>query len=108
MMYESILNHKLLKDIDIMDYFNFEKVHKVMTFLEWKWYNSYTATGVPSIPELRTFAREQIWYAVNTMQRLNETEYTTFCGGLQTRTWIEDGKIYVSIQFILEGWDNFD
>ena len=109
MMYESILNHKLLKDIDnVMDWFNFERVHDVMTFLEWKWYNSSTDTGVPSVPELRQFAREQIWATVNSMQRKNKTESEIMCGGFQTRSWIEEGEIYISIQFVLEGWDNFD
>ena len=109
MMYESILNHKLLKDIDnVMDWFNFERVHNVMTFLEWKWYNSYTDTGVPSIPELRQYAREQIWSTVNSMHRTNETEYTIQSGGFQTRSWLIDGEIFISLQFVLEGWDNLD
>lgn len=38
---------------DILDEFNFEKVHKAMEALDWTWYDS----GVPRIAELRKTAR---------------------------------------------------
>ena len=37
----------------VMDRFNFDKVHKVMTFLNWTWASS---DGVPSIEELKSCA----------------------------------------------------
>ncbi len=39
----------------IMGAFDFEKVHKVMTFLEWKW-GAINEAHVPSIEELKTEA----------------------------------------------------
>jgi hypothetical protein len=38
---------------DILDEFNFEKVHKAMEALDWTWHDS----GVPTIAELRRSAR---------------------------------------------------
>jgi len=40
---------------EILDEFDFEKVHKVMVALDWKWYGT---PGVPSIGDLRRNARE--------------------------------------------------
>lgn len=39
---------------EILDEFNFEKVHKVMVSLDWKWNST---DGVPAIADLRRTAR---------------------------------------------------
>lgn len=39
---------------EILDEFDFEKVHRVMQALDWKWHNT---DGVPSIADLRRMAR---------------------------------------------------
>ena len=45
-----------LKINDIMDNFDFDCVHRVMEFLNWKWVFANTSSGVPSIDEIRDFA----------------------------------------------------
>ena len=45
-----------LKINDIMDNFDFDCVHRVMEFLNWKWVFAKTSSGVPSIDEIRDFA----------------------------------------------------
>jgi len=40
---------------EIMDSFDFQKVHKIMEFLNWEWYE-----GVPDIYSLRTAARKHL------------------------------------------------
>jgi len=47
---------------EILDEFDFEKVHKVMTALDWEWYST---DGVPSIAELRREARRLLKDLVN-------------------------------------------
>lgn len=37
---------------DILENFDFSKVHSVMTHLEWKWAFAKTESGVPSMGEL--------------------------------------------------------
>lgn len=39
---------------EILDEFDFEKVHRVMLALNWKWYDT---EGIPSIADLRRMAR---------------------------------------------------
>lgn len=41
----------------IMDSFDFNKVHKAMQLLDWKWVNDSAAFSVPAEYELRTTAR---------------------------------------------------
>ena len=48
--------YKMKENIDKMiNNFDFEKVHKVMSFLDWRW---YPLNVVPSIDELKKQARE--------------------------------------------------
>jgi hypothetical protein len=47
------MNNKIIDEI--MDEFDFEKVHRTMKALEWTWYGS---DGVPTIGDLRRTARE--------------------------------------------------
>ena len=43
-----------------MERFDFEKVHKVMKFLNWKWAMSSNGYDVPSIEDLRAWALHQL------------------------------------------------
>jgi hypothetical protein len=47
---------------DIMDEFEFDKVHKVMEFLDWKWWFDGETERVPEVYELRKKAREYLRY----------------------------------------------
>jgi hypothetical protein len=58
--------HQLSLIDDIIDEFNFEKVHIAMTALDWKWVNSntgddgYLKLQVPTLVRLKEFARYQL------------------------------------------------
>lgn len=47
---------------EILDEFDFERVHKVMVALDWQWYNT---AGVPSIGDLRRAARSLLQQVVD-------------------------------------------
>lgn len=47
---------------EVMDWFDFDKVHKAMKALEWKW--AGCLNGVPEVPELRKKARELLKYCL--------------------------------------------
>ena len=100
----------LNKDIeDIIDYFDFEKCHKVMTLLDWHW---YPHNSVPSIGEMRQFARELVRDAVRNMfeQETVTKEYTVECGGFLVKAEQEypGQKVYISLRFNVTSWDNYD
>lgn len=54
--------------LDLLDAFDFERVHKVMNFLEWKWYDTEeSARAVPDITQLRRTARKMILRGIDTI-----------------------------------------
>lgn len=46
---------------EIMDNFDFEKVHKMMMAVNWKWANKESLYSVPTVSELRTCARRLLY-----------------------------------------------
>jgi hypothetical protein len=62
---------------EIMDSFDFEKVHKIMEALNWEWHEQ----GIPDIYSLRTSARKHL-------KQATEIKGTSGSGGL-TATYTE-------------------
>lgn len=40
----------------VMERFDFEKTHRVMTFLNWEWANTHKGRAVPTIDEMKSCA----------------------------------------------------
>ena len=78
---------------EIMDWFDFEKVAKVMGALEWKWVTA--EEGIPSVGEIRQSARKLLKQAI-------EQKTTIATGGLRA-TYFHDE--YIKLEFILEEMD---
>ena len=100
---------EIQNEIDtIMDWFDFEKVHTVMTALDWKW--AQTGNEVPLPGEIRQFARKLIWDCISGMLHNQKSEYTVQCGGFSVRTYKElyEEKIYIELAFVVTSWDNFE
>lgn len=76
---------------EIMDWFDFGCVAKVMKVLEWEWHGY---DGVPTEPEIRKYARGQLRYVVERNVRYSA------CGGFVARN--EDGLL--SLAFEVESW----
>lgn len=53
---------------EILDEFDFEKVHRVMVALDWQWYG---IDGVPSIGDLRRQARSLLQKVVDSKDTLS-------------------------------------
>lgn len=81
------------KIIDILDNFDFERVHKAMIALEWNWYLGIGGEGIPSVGALHKAA----------MRLLSEawTKKTTFSSGGFSAEY-DDGDLI--LRFILEEW----
>ena len=95
-------------DIDeILDCFNFEKVKKVMDFLNWEWFGS---NGVPEIYELRQHARKLMNTAVTECIKSKHQDYFTECGGfrVECNKYEDDPKMYIRLSFNLESLENWD
>ena len=95
---------ELLKEIDnVTRSFDFEKVHKVMTLLDWKWYFKDSEEKVLRIPK----SSELFFSARNTLLRIgklafeNEEEYFSSCGGFYASAYYckEEKKWYLKLIF---------
>ena len=92
--------HQELID-EVMDNFNFNKVHKVMTFLDWNWF-SPKGFSIPTIDEIKEEARRLLVDAV--------TKHTTIAsGGFKAR--FEDSpdgeEPFIGLEFIIEDFSNY-
>ena len=100
---------KLMKEIDhITEMFDFEKVHKVMKFLNWRWYFredkndpfSEATQRVPKISEMIFEAKEKLIRAGN-LAYDNEEKYTVSSGGFIASAYYdkEEGEWYLDLIF---------
>ena len=92
---------------DILYCFNFEKVKKVMDFLNWEWVGS---DGVPEIYELRKHSRKLMNRAVTECIKSKQQDYFTECGGfrVECNKYEDDPKVYIRLSFNLESWENWN
>jgi hypothetical protein len=87
---------------EILDNFDFEQMHKVMTFLNWKWY--YDA--VPTIEELKEIAKNllnQTVKGINNFKGFNNL----FCssGGFRAIGKKDGEVIYLELLFECTSWN---
>ena len=78
---------------EIMDWFDFAKVAKVMEALDWKWANER-----PSEPEIRARARELIEDAVKNKRGIAS-------GGFFAKYQEEEGEEFIELSFVVDSWD---
>ena len=100
----TILTDKHYETImDCLDEFDFDRVHKVMTFLDWKYSDS---TEVPSVEYLRKNARKYLM-AVAKEALETKSEYITGTGGFRYEAKLyEDDYLWLRMAFEIADWDN--
>ena len=100
----TILTDKHYETImDCLEEFDFDRVHKVMTFLDWKYSDS---TEVPSVEYLRKNARK---YLMAVAKEALETKSENICatGGFRYEAKLyEDGYLWLRMAFEIADWDN--
>lgn len=97
---------------DILDCFDFERVKKVMDFLDWQWYD----VGVPEIWDLRKKARILLNNVWNSTKREaenspdEEVRYFIATGGFYAEAikYPDSPKVYFTLNFQIAEWDNWD
>ena len=98
---------------EILDHFNFENVHKVMQFLEWKWFDADNddLNGIPEQHEIRKKARYLLRQA-GTMLLIEKElpEFTVATGGLKATAYRDSNAdtMYFQLEFVVEEWSNLD
>jgi hypothetical protein len=90
---------------DIINNFDFEKVHNTMNHLDWSWYS----IGIPTVDDLRFAARERIESVIKScLSDANPNEeYISSSGGLKATAIKDDyGQItFLQLEFVLTSWD---
>jgi hypothetical protein len=93
---------------ELIENFNFEKVHLAMTHLNWGWVvpNSPKEIKVPTIARLKAHARHLLYSTLDCVEG-----GTMGSGGLEARYWPpseEDPCPQFRLQFVLTQSDSFD
>lgn len=90
---------------EIISHFDFDKVQKVMEFLDWKW--PMTENGVPSIDEMKEVATGLLKTCYNISQKA-KVGYETGTGGFVARAYynVEYDRIWLKLTFALRQWSN--
>ena len=87
---------------EVMDLFDYERVHKVMEFLDWKW----AGKGVPEIYDLRVESRRLLENVANKVIE-GEKYYFSATGGFKAEAWKnDDDTLGLRLNFILEECEN--
>jgi hypothetical protein len=84
--------HKAVNDI--MDWFDFEKVHKVMKYLRWNWVSA--EDGIPYLGEIKSQARDLLTRSIQEGQGLGT-------GGFQV-TYLPHEN-YLKLEFIVSDFE---
>jgi hypothetical protein len=90
---------------DILNNFDFLKVHLVMKSLNWLWYPK----GVPTVDDITFSARERIESVIKNclLDGKPDQEYISSSGGLKATAIKNDyGQItFLELEFVLTSWD---
>ena len=93
---------------EVLAHFDFEKVHKTMTALDWKWAD----VGIPSIREIKETAEQRLYNAIEQVlspdnDSHHDVGWLSSSGGFKAMAWKnEDGTLAkIQLEFIVTDWD---
>lgn len=90
---------------NVLNEFNFEKVHECMKCLDWTW----AIKGIPTIDDLRFSARERMQNAIDGCLKHGTVGqgFLSSSGGLKATALKNDyGQIdYLELEFVITSWD---
>lgn len=86
--------------VKCLNEFEFEKVHKVMNVLDWKWAKKIP-THIPSVSELKEEASRQLFECLE-YSEIHKEDWSVSSGGFEAHSYYEDGNIVdFSLKFII-------
>lgn len=86
---------------EIMDNFDWARVHKTMKLLKWTWATSAQKNRIPSIAEIKRVAEDHLMSLYTSEYFVNEEDCSSSSGGFSARK--ENG--YLSLSFVVTDWD---
>lgn len=89
------MNDPKIQDIidEVMDNFDFHKVHRVMKALNWRWVGATTTSKIPDIPHIRREVRKLIKGVIE-----DEIDFA-FVGGFEVTN---DHQGAITVKFVAE------
>lgn len=99
--------NKFLAIQSAIDNFDFELVHKVMTYLDWVWLSKRDGEfveEVPTISELKATAMEYLSECYDYSKEHN-TDWVVASGGLCVESFVIDNSIKLIMSFNLDTWE---
>lgn len=94
-------NTKNLKK-EVLDNFDFERVHKVMELLEWTWVTKKKEHKIPSVKKMKKHAGELIDNALKGLKKSGLEQYSISTGGFEACAFHGEEGIEVGLRFIVE------
>jgi hypothetical protein len=91
---------------NILENLDFDKIHKVMTFLDWKWFES---EEVPTIGKIVTNVQKHLSRTIDEALEAREDK-TIKTGGFAYYATLDDKKEldYVQVIFELTSWEYYE
>ena len=86
---------------EIMNNFNFEKVHKTMTLLDWKWYQPDFKSEVPNLEKIKVLAISHLKGALSNPKVRGVS--ISYGGGFQADYDHKEGIL--SLKFVVDSWE---
>ncbi len=92
---------------EIMDEFDFDRVHEVMKHLDWKWYMGDYSTYVPTVRQIK----ERVFKQLNEVKeeaKSRKCNTIIATGGFESEAFYnkDTGKVdYFTLKFVVEEWE---
>lgn len=91
---------------EIMDEFDFMKVYNVMKYLDWHVYLGNGDYALPSISDLKKFARKLMYDSITEFEDMAENDYVARTGPFMFEAHKENNLIdYMQLFFVVTSWD---
>jgi hypothetical protein len=92
----------------LIEEFDWEKVHKIMTFLNWEWHinrEDFQVNGVPTVPQLKEGVLSFVDSAIKAFYELPDFIYHDV-GGFKIFVREFEKEISIEVMFVPEDYDS--
>ena len=99
--YKKLLDSERVRFHEIIDNFDFEKVHRCMTLMDWRW---ATTNGVPSLEDIKNNASRLLLDVIIGIRFRFSEDYYIGTGGFH----VTYNKKYdvILLSFVITDWDD--
>lgn len=95
----------------VIEHFDFQKVHKVMKFLNWQWVSANTGDRIPTLGGLMNHARKLLIEVGTKVSSSSDNHYFSSTGGFKAEAQLyPDGEIVLELSFYVAefNWSTAD